>query len=238
MLLMLLSISFLLVHSWRKVPSLLSLMVRLLLLFLLILPSFSFNATALNYLSFLNCNFVFPSSPLSPSLSDPPSPLLDLSDAALTTVFPQVSLTPELWHCHSSHLGIQATQAVLMKNYVTGIEHTGSFAYTHCIPCLVGKTPQHSFLHLGHCTSKPGSLLHIDMCGPFPVLSPQQDTYFLSILYDCTNFGFVGPLQQKSDAYKFYCCTEASIKHTQVATVYVDGTPELCEDHMGTHLWH
>ena len=128
-----------------------------------------------------------------------------------------------------------------MKNYVTGIKHTGSFACMHCIPCLVGKTPQCPFLHLDHCTSKPGSLLHIDMCGPFPVLSPQKDTYFLSILDDCTNFGFIGPLQQNSDAYKFYCCTEALIKHTsqsQVVTVCVNGTPELCEGHMGTHLWH
>lgn len=115
-----------------------------------VLLSFSFDATIINHLSFLDCNFVLPLSPLAPSLPDPPSPLLDLSNTALATIFPQVSLTPELWHCCFGHLGIEATQAVLTKDYITGIEHTGSFAHTHCVPCLIGRTPQCPFLNQGH----------------------------------------------------------------------------------------
>jgi hypothetical protein len=204
-----------------------------------ILPCFSFDATVINHLSFLDCDFISP--PISPvsSLPDPPSLLLDLSNAALATVFPQVSSTPELWHCRFSHLGTEATHAVLMKNYATDINYTGHFTPSHCIPCLVGKTPAHPFFNLGNCATVLGALLHINTCGPFPVLSPQKDAYFLSILNNCSNFGFVGSLQQKSNAFDFYHCTEASVKHTtqsQVSTVCVDGAPELCEGRMGTHL--
>ena len=60
------------------------------------LQPFSFHATVLHRLSFLNCDFVLPSPSPSASLPDPLSPLVDLSDSALATVFPQVSLTPEL----------------------------------------------------------------------------------------------------------------------------------------------
>ena len=204
-----------------------------------VLPLFSFNATVHNCLSFLDCDFVLPSSSVDSPLLDPPSSLLDLDDVALATIFPQVSLTPELWHRRFGHLGLEATQAVLTKDYVTGIDYTGHFSPTHCIPCLVGKTPAQPFLHQKHHAPNPGALLHIDNCRPFPVLSPQKDAYFLSILDDNSNFGFVGPLCLKSDAFNFYKRTEASIEQTTksiVATVCLDGAPELCEGCMGTHL--
>ena len=55
-----------------------------------------------------------------------------------------------------------------------------------------------------------------------------------------SNFSFVGPLQQKSDAYNFYHHTEASVECTMqshIATVHVDGAPKLCEGHMGTYIF-
>jgi hypothetical protein len=184
-----------------------------------VLPSFSFNATVSNRLSFLNCDFVLPPLSFTPSLPAPPSSLLDLDDTALAAVFPQVSLTPELWHRRFGHLGLEATWAVLTKSYATGVEYSGHFVPSHCVPCLVGKTPARPFLHQGHRASTPGALLHVDTCGPFPVLSPHKDAYFLSILDDCSNFGFVGPLRQKSDAFEFYRRTEASVERTTKSSV-------------------
>ena len=83
------------------------------------LPSFSFSAVVLHRLSFLNCDFVLPPVPPSTSLPDPVSPLVELSDTALAAVFPQVSLTPELWHRRFGHLGLAATRAALMNDYAS-----------------------------------------------------------------------------------------------------------------------
>ena len=203
-----------------------------------VLPSFSFNATVHNRLSFLDCNFVLPPSSFTSSLPAPSSSLLDLNNTALASVFPQVSLTPELWHRRLGHLGIEATRAVLTKDYATGVNFTGCFEPTHCIPCLVGKTPSRPFLNQGHHATVPGALLHIDTCGPFPVLSPQKDAYFLSILDDYSNFGFIG-LLLKSDTFDFYHHTEASLERatkSSVSTVCLDGAPELCDSRMGSHF--
>ena len=103
------------------------------------LSSFSFNAVVLHRLSFLNCDFVLPPASPSAPLSNPVSPLGNLSDTALAAVFPQVTLTLDLWHRRFGHLGLVATRAVLTNNYATGVKYAGSFPSDHCIPCLIGK---------------------------------------------------------------------------------------------------
>ena len=204
-----------------------------------VLPSFSFNATVLHRLSFLDCDFVFPpASPLA-SLSDPPSPLLDLSDHALSATFPPVSLTPALWHRRFGHLGLEATRAVLTKNYATGLEHTGSFERSHCISCLIGKSPQQPYTHHGHRATKPGDLLHMDTCGPFPTLTPQKHSSFLASLDDHSQFGFTDLHQRKDQSFDSYRRNEATIElvtGNRIRAIRCDGAPELCQGRLGSHL--
>jgi hypothetical protein len=128
---------------------------------------------------------------------------------------------------------------MLTKDYATGIEYTGDFDHSHCIPCLIGKHPQQPFLNHGHRSTIPGELLHIDTCGPFPTLTPQKHSSFLVILEDHSHFGYLGLLQKKSDAYSFYCNTEATVElvtGARVHVVCVDGAPELCEGRLGDHI--
>ena len=203
-----------------------------------VLPDFSFDAFPFNRLSFLHCDFVLPSTSISPSPPSSNPPLLDLPDSALAAVFPPLPLTPDLWHRRFGHLGRAATHAVLTKDYATGLEFTGTFDHAHCIPCLIGKRPQQPFSHHGH-RAGPGELLHIDTCGPFPTLTPHKHSFFLEVLEDHSNFGYLGLLQKKSDAYEFYCTTEATVElvtGTRIRTVRVDGAPELCDGRMGKHI--
>jgi hypothetical protein len=53
----------------------------------LILPGFSFEATVLHHLSFLDCDFVLPSIPPSAALPVLSLSLLDLGDQALAVMF-------------------------------------------------------------------------------------------------------------------------------------------------------
>ena len=70
----------------------------------------SFKATVLRRLSFLHCDFVVPTIPVS-----------DGTEVAFPT-FPIVEKTPSLWHHRFGHLGIDATRALLTKNYAEGVD--------------------------------------------------------------------------------------------------------------------
>ena len=204
-----------------------------------LLPDFSFIAFPFRRLSFLNCDFVPPSASSLPVSPFPPvSSFLSLSDLALLTAFPPLALTPALWHRRFGHLGQAATRAILTKDYVTGLEYTGSFDQHHCIPCLIGKRPQLPYASHSHRTG-PGELLHVDTCGPFPTLSTHKHSSFLEVLEDHSNFGYLGLLHKKDDAFGFYCETEAKVELTTgslICAVRMDGAPELCEGKMGRHL--
>ena len=148
----------------------------------------SFLAKVINKLSFLDCNFVYPT----------PDPTIEPLYAL--PVFPPAVLSPELWHCCLGHPGMGTTKDVLTKDTITGITWTGSFTSDHCIPCIIGKSPQMSFSSNKHWAEEICKLIHIDTCGPYPVLTRKKEQYFLAILNDNLNYGACSLLVHKSDA--------------------------------------
>jgi len=190
------------------------------------LPDFSFSATVQNRLSFLKLDFVPPSVPF---------PLTALP--ALT--FPWVKLDSALWHRRFGHIGMDATRAMLMKDYVTGVEFEGPFIHDHCVACIIGKSPQHSYSHNGHRATRIGELLHMDLCGPYPVQAPGGKVHFFNILDDHSNFGFTFGLWKKSDAFPHYLTTESFIERSNgvlITTVRLDGALELTAGAMSDHF--
>ena len=141
--------------------------------------------------------------------------------------------------CGFGHIGMDATRVALLKNYVTGVHLDGPFLRDHCIPCLVGKSPQRSYSYHGHRATKVGELLHMDLCGPFPVQAPRGEKFFFNILDDKSNWGFTFGLRLKSDAFGYYLKTEAFLERshaTVVLTIRCGGELELTAGKMGDHL--
>ena len=199
------------------------------------LPGCVLRATLLRRLSFLACDFV----PAIPSLPAVPAPLacpaLGLSDP----IFPRVDLTPALWHRRLSHLGIDAVRTVLKKGVVTGVECSGSFDRFHCVACLIGKSAQQPYSHNGNRALGVGDLLHMDICGPYPVATSSGMKYFFVILDDCANFGFTALLRLRTGASPFYKSTEAYLERATgrlVRAVCADGALELTAGDLGRHF--
>ena len=170
------------------------------------LPGFYLSASVVNRLSFLNLSFVPPAVSLVSVALPLPTPV-PLHPSPYS--FPQVSQDSMLWHRRFGHIGMEATCAALTKDYVTGVQLEGPFVRDHCIPCLVGKSPQRSYSFHGHRATKIGELLHMDLCGPFPVQGSQGEKYFFNILDDNSNWGFTFGLHLKSDAFAHYLKTSA-----------------------------
>ena len=114
---------------------------------------------------------------------------------------------------------MDATRAALSKDYVTGIHLNGAFINDHCIPCLVGKCPQRSYLSRGNHSKKIGELLHMDLCGPFPVQASRGEKYFYNILDDNSNWGFTYSLHLKSDAFSCFLKTKAFLEWSSAAVI-------------------
>jgi hypothetical protein len=134
---------------------------------------------------------------------------------------------------------MDATCATLMKEYVTGVHFDGPFVYEHCIACIVGKSPQCPYSHNGNRALQVGELLHIDICGPYSVQTPDGKHYFYVILDDKSNFGFNHLLRLKSDVFLCYHPTEAFIHRSfgrLIITIPVDGALELIKGQMGDHF--
>jgi hypothetical protein len=151
----------------------------------------------------------------------------------------RVKLDSMLWHHRFGHIGMDATHTALTKEYVRGIDFEGPFLCDHCISCIVGKSPQWSYSHHGHRATRIGELLHMDICGPYPVQGPRGENYFYNILDNKSNFGFTYGLRHKSDAFFHYLSIESFIERSNgvvILNIRCGGELELTSGGMGKHL--
>ena len=209
-------------------------------------PGLTFSATVTSRLSFLNLVFLRPVSPVAPlALPARVSPSTDaslpspVSSSPNSLSFPRLKLDSMLWHRRFGHVGMDATRAALMKDYVTGIKLDGSFIRDYCISCIVGKSPQKSYPLRGNRALLVGDLLHMDLCGPFPVQAPRGEKYFFNVLDDRSNWGFTFGLRMKSDAFSNFLATEAFLERSHgitVKAVRCGGELELTAGKLGDHF--
>ena len=105
--------------------------------------------------------------------------------------------------------------------------------------CIVCKSPQHSYLHHGHWASAISELLHVNLCGPYPVQTPDGKQHFYVTLDDHSNFGLLHLLHLKSKVFPAYCHTKAFIHHScdkLVITVHIDRALELVKGEMAVYF--
>ena len=137
-------------------------------------------------------------------------------------------------------MGIDATHAILTKDYATGVDWTGPLSISkRCVSCLIGKHPQIPYSNNRHRASEVCELLHMDSCGPFPVLTPHKKSSFWALLDDKSNYVHVELLVAKSDVFSAYCKVEASWEAksgNHVVVICMDGAKELCRGRLEAHL--
>ena len=134
---------------------------------------------------------------------------------------------------------MDTTRDVLTKDTITGITWTGSFTPDHCIPCLIGKSPQALYLSNKHHTTDIWDLIHINTCGPYPVLMKKKEKYFLAILNDHSNYGTCPLLVLKNRVCITWRKTKAcweNLSGNKVRAVRLDNAKEFMEGKMREDL--
>ena len=134
-----------------------------------------------NKLYFVDLEFVLPPRPV---------------DAVL---FTKVAETMDLWHHRMGHIGEAATRNLLKS--VKGVKFSPGDKLSKCEPCIIGKhtrAPHPS--SLSPESTKLLELIHCDICGPFPVLTPHGKQYLIAFLEDSANILKVYCLARKDQA--------------------------------------
>ena len=79
----------------------------------------------------------------------------------------------------------------------------------------------------------------MDMCGPYPVQTPNGKLHFFIVLDDSLNFGVTELLRARNEAYLSFCRTEQYLLRSfdaKIITVRVDGALELTKGSLGDYF--
>ena len=147
-------------------------------------------------------------------------------------LFAKVAKTMDLWHHRMDHIGEDATRSLLRS--VKGVTFPPGDKLSKCEPCIIGKharTP-----HPSSTTPKTTELLelvHCDLCGPFPVLTPHGKLYLVGFLEDSGNILKLHCLARKDQSAEAFHVTRARWERKtgkKIMRFRVDGAGELGSD--------
>ena len=102
----------------------------------------------------------------------------------------------ELWHRRLGHIG--NTRFDKMKDVVLGLPAKITMNSSDCEDCPLGKHARDKFSRSETKTTRPGELVHTDICGPMEVPSPVRSRYFMVFKDDFSGYTVVYFLKTKS----------------------------------------
>ncbi|KAG1875365.1 hypothetical protein C8R48DRAFT_592492, partial [Suillus tomentosus] len=98
-------------------------------------------------------------------------------------MFARVALTWDLWHARLGHIGGEAVKRVPL--IATGVHVDKDAPLCCCEPCIIAKHLRKPFFPSAEpCMAHPLDIIHSDLCGPFPVITPHGKLHFVIFLDD------------------------------------------------------
>jgi len=112
--------------------------------------------------------------------------------------------TVKLWHERLGHPGVNSFKEMANQGLIPGVK-SSNIDNLFCESCQSGKIhrlPSHA--NLNARASKPGEVIHSDVCGKMPVTSLGGANYFLLFKDDCMSYRFVYFIKYKSDTFSTF----------------------------------
>lgn len=151
-----------------------------------------------NNLYFLHVKFL-----LAPGVT----PTIPLEIALYT----KINKMMDLWHHQMGHIREKATRNLL--KFVLDVTFLLNDTFSKCKPCIISKHARPPCpLSLSPKSLELLALLFIDLCGPFPVITPHSKSYMIVFMDDCSDAIKVHLLATKDQSYDAYKKTKAAWK--------------------------
>ncbi|CAI7753278.1 unnamed protein product [Closterium sp. NIES-53] len=108
-----------------------------------------------------------------------------------------------LWHHRLGHPLFPRLRRMVRHHLVSGLPESLAplprSTAPPCTPCVEGRHRAAPHSSSFPPTTAPFQTLHLDICGPSPVLGPRQERYFLIVVDDYSRYTTVFPLRRKAD---------------------------------------
>ncbi|CAI7904422.1 unnamed protein product [Closterium sp. NIES-54] len=105
---------------------------------------------------------------------------------ALRTIVSATKSTPDRLHARLAHVSVETIKSLAKHKVATGLDITPSTgADPPCVSCVRGKLAWHTFPNKGSDAEEALAVVHIDLCGPFLLLTGKKPDLMLSRVWGC-----------------------------------------------------
>ena len=105
-----------------------------------------------------------------------------------------------LWHKRLGHISKQRIQRLVSDEILDSLN---KIDFQVCSECIKGKQIEKRKLGANRCTYVL-ELIHIDICGPFPIASWNGQQYFIAFIVDYSRYGYLYLIHEKSQALDLF----------------------------------
>jgi hypothetical protein len=115
----------------------------------------------------------------------------------------------KLWHCFLGHISRGRIESLVKNEILPLLEFSG---IEQCIDCIKGKYVKQ--IKKGVNRSTPTlEIIHIDICGPFPVKSVDGSDSFIRFIDDYSRYGYIYPIKERSEALDKFKIFKAEVEN-------------------------
>nr|GEU57954.1 retrotransposon protein, putative, Ty1-copia subclass [Tanacetum cinerariifolium] len=121
-----------------------------------------------------------------------------------------------LWHCRLRHIS---------KKRIEKLQHDGLLdssdlsAFEKCVNCMSRKMARKPYTHQVERAKDLVGLIHIDVCGPFKIMSRQGESYFVTFTDDFNHYGYVYLLKHKHEVFETFKVFQKEVENQLGKTI-------------------
>nr|GFA58476.1 hypothetical protein [Tanacetum cinerariifolium] len=121
-----------------------------------------------------------------------------------------------LWHCRLGHIS---------KKRIEKLQHDGLLdssdlrAFEKCVSCRSGKMARKPYTHQLERAKDLLGLIHINVCGPFKIMSRQGARYFVTFTDGFSRYGYVYLLKHKHEVFETFIMFQKEVENQLGKTI-------------------
>jgi hypothetical protein len=151
----------------------------------------------------------------------------------------EANVSAELWHKRFAHINQEYVINTSKHEAVVGLPVIKQYK-EECKSCKIAKTRRTTFKSISSIrSSKPLELLHMDLCGPLPVVSNGGRKYFLTIIDDFSRKVSVYIVKHKYDVFEIFKQFQVRAErllNLKILNIRTDNGLEFCHSKFNEYL--